>query len=76
LNEPTPEDKKKQDVLKKSGAIPFHVAVIMDGNGRWAEERKLHRTFGHREGVNSVRDIVEASGQLGVKYLTLYTFST
>ena len=76
MNEPTAEDKKKQDVLKKSGAIPLHVAVIMDGNGRWAEERKLHRTFGHREGVNSVRDIVEASGQLGVKYLTLYTFST
>jgi len=48
----------------------------MDGNGRWAEERNRHRTFGHREGVNSVRDVVEASGQLGIKYLTLYTFST
>lgn len=76
MNEPTAEDKKKQDLLKKSGVIPVHVAVIMDGNGRWAEERNLNRTFGHREGVNSVRDIVEASGQLGIKYLTLYTFST
>jgi undecaprenyl diphosphate synthase len=76
LNEPTPEDKQKQDVLKSSGPIPRHVAIIMDGNGRWAEERHKHRTFGHREGVNSVRDIVEASGQVGVKFLTLYTFST
>ncbi|MGH2575294.1 MAG: isoprenyl transferase [Ignavibacteria bacterium] len=76
MNEPAPEDKKKQDILKNSGEIPHHIAVIMDGNGRWAEEKKKHRTFGHREGVNSVRDIVEASGQIGVKYLTLYTFST
>jgi undecaprenyl diphosphate synthase len=48
----------------------------MDGNGRWAKERGLHRVAGHRQGVNSVRDIVEACGQLGVKYLTLYAFST
>jgi undecaprenyl diphosphate synthase len=76
LNEPTPEDKKQQDLLKKSGEIPRHVAIIMDGNGRWAQQKHKHRTFGHREGVKSVRDIVEASGQLGIKYLTLYTFST
>jgi undecaprenyl diphosphate synthase len=48
----------------------------MDGNGRWAQEKNRPRTFGHRQGVHSVRDIVEASGQLGIKYLTLYTFST
>jgi len=48
----------------------------MDGNGRWAQEKHKHRTFGHREGVKSVRDTVEAAGQLGIKYLTLYTFST
>ncbi|MBK6875644.1 MAG: isoprenyl transferase [Ignavibacteria bacterium] len=54
----------------------MHVAIIMDGNGRWAKHKSLSRVFGHREGVNSARDIVEASGQLGVKYLTLYTFST
>jgi undecaprenyl diphosphate synthase len=76
LNEPTGQDKKQQDLLKKSGEIPPHVAIIMDGNGRWAEQRHKHRTFGHREGVKSVRDVVEASGQLGIKYLTLYTFST
>jgi undecaprenyl diphosphate synthase len=76
LKEPSPEDKKQQDLLKKSGEIPRHVAIIMDGNGRWAQQKNRHRTFGHREGVNSVRDIVEASGQLGIKFLTLYTFST
>jgi undecaprenyl diphosphate synthase len=76
LNEPTPADKRVQDALKLSGQIPHHVAIIMDGNGRWAEERHRPRTFGHREGVHSVRDIVEVSGQLGIKYLTLYTFST
>jgi undecaprenyl diphosphate synthase len=76
LKEPTSEDKKQQDLLKKSGEIPSHVAIIMDGNGRWAQEKHQHRTFGHRQGVKSVRDTVEASGQLGIKYLTLYTFST
>lgn len=74
--EPSPKDKIKQDELRKSGEIPRHVAIIMDGNGRWAKSKNLSRVFGHREGVNSARDIVEASGQLGVKYLTLYTFST
>ncbi|MBK6504488.1 MAG: isoprenyl transferase [Ignavibacteria bacterium] len=74
--EPSPKDKIKQDHLKNSGDIPRHVAIIMDGNGRWAKHKSLSRVFGHREGVNSARDIVEASGQLGVKYLTLYTFST
>jgi undecaprenyl diphosphate synthase len=69
-------DKKKQEHLIASGLIPQHIAVIMDGNGRWAKRRGLPRIAGHNEGVNSVRDIVEACGQLGVKYLTLYTFST
>jgi undecaprenyl diphosphate synthase len=76
LKEPSPEDKKQQDLLKRSGEIPRHVAIIMDGNGRWAEQKHKQRTFGHREGVKSVRDVVEASGQLGIKFLTLYTFST
>lgn len=74
--EPTKKDKKKQDELKKSGVIPRHIAIIMDGNGRWAKQRGYSRVFGHKQGVTSVRDIVEACGQLGVKYLTLYTFST
>lgn len=76
FNEPSPVDKMVQDSLRRSGEIPAHIAIIMDGNGRWAEMRNRPRTFGHREGVHSVRDIVEASGQIGIKYLTLYTFST
>ena len=70
------KDKVKQDSLKENGEIPKHIAIIMDGNGRWAKGLGYTRAFGHREGVNSVRDIVEACGQLGVKFLTLYTFST
>lgn len=73
---PSPKDKIRQDELKASGEIPVHIAIIMDGNGRWAQSKGLSRVFGHNEGVNSARDIVEASGQIGVKYLTLYTFST
>ncbi len=69
-------DKKLQDRLLENGDIPNHIAIIMDGNGRWAKRRGLPRIAGHHEGVNSVRDIVEACGQLGVKYLTLYAFST
>ncbi len=70
------DDKNLQEDLKSDGSIPEHIAIIMDGNGRWAKQRALPRVAGHREGVNSVRDIVEACGQLGVKCLTLYTFST
>jgi undecaprenyl diphosphate synthase len=55
--------------------MPEHVAVIMDGNGRWAKKRNLPRVEGHREGANSVREIVETSARLGVRYLTLYAFS-
>jgi undecaprenyl diphosphate synthase len=69
-------DEKVQSDLRKSGEIPRHIAIIMDGNGRWAQRRGLPRIAGHREGVESVRDIVEACGQLGVKFLTLYAFST
>ena len=56
--------------------IPRHVAIIMDGNGRWAKARGLPRVAGHREGIHSVRDIVEACGEWGVQVLTLYTFSS
>ena len=72
----TGEDKKKQDALLAVGEIPQHIAIIMDGNGRWAKQRGMPRIAGHSEGVESVRDTVEACGQLGVKYLTLYAFST
>jgi undecaprenyl diphosphate synthase len=56
--------------------LPKHVAIIMDGNGRWAKQRGKLRTFGHNHGVTSVRETAEAAAELGVKYLTLYAFST
>ncbi len=70
------KDKKLQEELKKSGPIPEHIAIIMDGNGRWAKQRGLPRVAGHKKGVDTVKIIVEACAELGVKYLTLYTFST
>lgn len=57
-------------------SLPRHVAVIMDGNGRWARRRMLPRIVGHHEGVKRVREIVRSCGELGISYLTLYTFST
>src|SRR6201997_4533907 len=56
-------------------SLPAHVAIIMDGNGRWAKQRHLPRVEGHRHGVESVRTVVRAAGEAGVKYLTLYAFS-
>jgi undecaprenyl diphosphate synthase len=73
--EQTVNDKKLQEELIALGTMPQHLAVIMDGNGRWANERRLPRIAGHQEGIESVRDIVKASSQLGIKYLTLYAFS-
>ncbi len=69
-------DIQLQKELKESGEIPAHIAIIMDGNGRWAKRRGLPRAAGHKKGVDTVRDIVEACAEIGVKYLTLYTFST
>jgi undecaprenyl diphosphate synthase len=65
-------------IIDKSelNTIPRHIAIIMDGNGRWAKERCLPRIAGHREGINSVREITKICGEIGVEYLTLYTFST
>ncbi|MDX9811946.1 MAG: isoprenyl transferase [Bacteroidales bacterium] len=56
--------------------LPLHVAIIMDGNGRWAQQRGMERIFGHREGVEAVRRVVEASVELNIRHLTLYAFST
>ena len=56
--------------------LPEHIAVIMDGNGRWAKEKGKPRVFGHKNGVKSVREISEAAAEIGIKYLTLYAFST
>jgi undecaprenyl diphosphate synthase len=56
--------------------LPNHVAIIMDGNGRWAKNRGEHRIYGHQHGVKSVRECTEAAAELGIRYLTLYAFST
>lgn len=66
--------KLKAEILEH-GNLPHHIAIIMDGNGRWAQQRGLPRVAGHNEGVKSVRDVVEAAGEIGVKALTLYAFS-
>lgn len=65
-----------REVSDSVGVIPRHVAVIMDGNGRWAKERGLPRTEGHRRGADSVRAVVEICGEIGVEFLTLYAFSS
>ncbi len=59
-----------------SSRLPSHIAIIMDGNGRWAQEKGEDRLFGHLHGVESVRDVVEGAAELGIKNLTLYAFST
>jgi len=59
-----------------NSSLPDHVAIIMDGNGRWAKKRLLNRVKGHEKGVNAIRGVVETSRELGIKYLTLYAFST
>ena len=62
--------------VPETGAVPRHVAVIMDGNGRWATSRRLPRVAGHTKGVDAVRAIVEACARRGVEYLTLFAFSS
>lgn len=57
-------------------SLPTHIGIIMDGNGRWAQKRKLPRSSGHKEGLNAAREIIKTAAKLGIKYLTLYTFST
>lgn len=61
--------------IEASGKLPRHVAIIMDGNGRWAAKRGLPRTKGHSAGVKSVREIVEIAGEIGIDFITMYTFS-
>lgn len=56
--------------------VPQHVAIIMDGNGRWAKQRNMPRTMGHKAGVETIRRIVKEADRLGIKYITLYAFST
>lgn len=68
------ETSVKDQLVKEK--LPKHVAIIMDGNGRWAKKRGNMRIFGHKNGVKSVREVTEASAELGIEYLTLYAFST
>ncbi|MCK4462376.1 MAG: di-trans,poly-cis-decaprenylcistransferase, partial [candidate division Zixibacteria bacterium] len=68
-------DSLKETILNNPEPIPRHVAIIMDGNGRWAARRNKPRTFGHEAGVKAVKKTVRAASEIGIQYLTLYTFS-
>ncbi|WP_315114881.1 isoprenyl transferase [uncultured Clostridium sp.] len=69
-------DVKSNNLLIDMNNIPKHIGIIMDGNGRWAKEKKLPRSMGHKAGVETIREIVKECNKIGVKYLTLYAFST
>jgi len=76
-DQPDPESSDSDvEALQARGEVPTHIACIMDGNGRWAQHRDKARFLGHHEGVSSVRCIAEACAEVGIEYLTLYTFST
>ncbi|HIA98811.1 MAG TPA: di-trans,poly-cis-decaprenylcistransferase [Gemmatimonadetes bacterium] len=64
------------DKIRLSGDVPNHVAIIMDGNGRWAKQKGFPRQVGHREGMKSVRETIEGAAEAGIKILTLFAFST
>ena len=70
------KDKPQAKPKKRAFRIPRHVAFIMDGNGRWAEQRGLPRLAGHRAGVDNIRLVLECLSEYGVKYVTVYAFST
>ena len=67
---------ERLDRIRLSGDVPNHVAIIMDGNGRWAKQRGLPRQLGHREGMKSVRETIEGATEAGIKIMTLFAFST
>src|SRR5215510_4475743 len=69
----SPEERLAREINFEQ--LPAHIAIIMDGNGRWAAQRHLPRVEGHRAGIDSVRDVVESSARLGIEVLTLYAFS-
>jgi len=68
--------KHKKNKLIRSNKLPEHVALIMDGNGRWAKQRGLPRNYGHNKGLDTLRTIVRECNELGIKYLSAYAFST
>lgn len=67
---------KKKQIINNKNAIPAHIAIIMDGNGRWAKKRGLPRSAGHRAGAQTLKKIINYASEIGVKFLTVYTFST
>ena len=69
-------NKDLREKVRELGDVPKHIAIIMDGNGRWAKMKSLPRAAGHKEGINSVREIVRVCGEIDVSFLTLYTFSS
>lgn len=70
------DKENKEEIQLDFNNIPKHIAIIMDGNGRWAKQRKLPRSMGHKAGVETIRRILKEADRLGVKYMTLYAFST
>ena len=66
----------EKKLLIRSDNIPKHVAVIMDGNGRWAKDKGMNRIFGHKNAITAVRDTIEAAAEIGTEAITLYAFST
>ncbi|MBC5628494.1 isoprenyl transferase [Clostridium sp. NSJ-6] len=70
------DKENKEEIQLDFDNIPKHIAIIMDGNGRWAKQRKLPRSMGHKAGVETIRRILKEADRLGVKYITLYAFST
>ena len=70
------DKENKEEIQIDFDNIPKHIAIIMDGNGRWAKQRKLPRSMGHKAGVETIRRILKEADRLGVKYITLYAFST
>ena len=75
-NRKTPEDIGNSEELIDKNRLPKHIAIIMDGNGRWAQKRGMPRAFGHRAGVEALRDTVKLCSELGIQILTVYAFST
>lgn len=67
---------EKEEIILDEDNIPKHIAIIMDGNGRWAKQKKMPRSMGHKAGVETIRRIIKESNRIGIKYLTLYAFST
>ena len=68
--------KKEKKIVIDNSKLPLHIAIIMDGNGRWAKRRGLSRSIGHKEGSNTLKKIVNYCDKIGIKYLTVYAFST